>query len=196
MKQKLKKEIKALLSQFKAIRYVHINKKDAFYVFKELELDVEEYFEEYNYNPNGNGNIYGSVYYPCAILHNDNLIKKHNGLQNYITKYRGEIDASPEFTISNILEDKKFKIHSPKYITPIRNLFREIGLLLEKRGKFKKIDKNKKQRDRLIITLYKEIVKKTKRKKPFPIRIIYDKLPPDIEVSFSTIRRVLNKAGY
>jgi len=92
------------------------------------------------------------------------------------------------------------KIQSPKYFKPINDLLREIGLLEEKRGKEKSVDK-------IIIQLRKFIIKEFKSikdKKPLPINILQNRLTkkvnemfPDVKESEkyywsdSTIRRII-----
>ena len=110
---------------------------------------------------------------------------------NYIKKNKYELYHSPcrKFLIDNIL-DPNIK-SEPVYIALIRNFFRRYGILQEKRGKFKKVNEIRQERDKLIIELYQDIIRKTKRRKPLPITNIYNRLT-NYEVSFSTIRRVLN----
>ena len=96
-----------------------------------------------------------------------------------------------ELPISVVKDNSKMRIFSSKYITPVRDALRKLDLLEEVRGKLKKNDKSKKERDRKIIKLYKEIVAKTKKKRPYPIKSIFHKLE-DYEISFATIRRVLD----
>ena len=96
-----------------------------------------------------------------------------------------------ELPLSIVIGNKDIKIFSPSYIKPVRDALRKLGLLKETRGKFKKEDVKKKVRNKRIIDAYKEIVSKTKKKRPYPVNSIFNKLIDD-NMSFSTIRRVLD----
>lgn len=62
----------------------------------------------------------------------------------------------------------------------------------DKRGKSPRKNPVREERNRSIINSYKEIVKKTKKKNPYPIKSIQRKLPHKYDVSDATIRRVLD----
>jgi len=151
----------------------------------------------------------------CVVIHKGSVITKRGGslhfskydgcdkkvytitegkpvsVGEYINQNKYELYYSPcrRFLIDTVV-DKSIK-SEPIYIAPIRDLFRKYGILHEKRGKTKKVSELKKERDRLITKLYKDILNKTKRSKPLPITNIYNKLT-DYDVSFATIRRVIN----
>lgn len=207
MEKELQDKIKEMISSFDVVKYCYINKKDAFFLFKESKQDLMEIDEEWESDKDGGIVFAGSQYFPWAVLHNNEIIF---GSREAYSKYCGYCDLttdpitivennwvknSPVFFVASILNSKGIKVNSPKYLTPIKNLFREVGLLDETRGKLKKESINKINRDKLIIQLYKEIVKKTKKRKPLPIKSIYQKLP-NYDVSFATIRRVLKNKGY
>lgn len=187
MNEILRAKLEKTIERFEIVQYVYITKDDAFYLFKESAGDREESWGD----EHGAGSVTISALDSCVIFHKDKLIEGKDA-RTYVEQYRDNIDVSPEFPISNILEENKgkVKIHSPDR-KHINKLFIEIGLFPERRGKGKKVSEKTNNRNKLIIKLYKEIVKKTKKKKPFPINSIYKKLPEG--VSFATIRRVLKE---
>lgn len=191
MEEKLKDEIRKAISKYKAVRYVYINKKEAFYLFKNFEQPIEDVIEDVEGDDLGGAHVVPIFIYDWVILHNGKIIR---GLYNHtneikeIQKYIPycEDESAHDFSIKAIIAND-IKINSPKYLTPIRNLFRELGLIKETRGKNKREDEEKKGRDLEIILLYKAF----KRKKPYPISKIFEKMKYD--ASFATIRRVLNR---
>ena len=110
-----------------------------------------------------------------------------------------------ELSLNLVLGDKEIKMVSSAYITPVRNQLRQLGLIKELRGKIKPKEKIIVQRNEFIIAEYKRICKKTRKKKPLPIKKIQERWTDELSrlfpdepqkadkygVSDATIRRVL-----
>lgn len=105
-----------------------------------------------------------------------------------------EIKLAPVLDRSLWSKEVKSKEEKQKY-EYARKVFAQYGFIDDRRGRYPRNDLERKQRNHFIVELYKEIVRKTKKRKPLPINSIYRKLT-DYDVSFATIRRVLKKAGY
>jgi hypothetical protein len=137
------------------------------------------------------------------ILHKHKFIEDKEEKMNYITKYDHQICTLPSFSIAQILNKEYSDVYSKKYLTPIRNLFRDVGILPEKRGKKKSIGETKKYLRKFLVKEYKAIQKK----KPLPIKILQKRLEAEINRMFpdepkeaekyywgdSTIRRIVIK---
>ena len=138
MAKGLKEKLKGIISEFGVVRCVYIEKNDHFFIFRKIPRydggDV-------NYEDGGYGQPIAVVYGDgqgdfddCVILYDNRLIQKKKKIKTYLFQYSQNIEQSPEFTISDILEKKTFKVFSKKYLTPIKNLFRDIFLLKDGRA--------------------------------------------------------------
>jgi len=77
-----------------------------------------------------------------------------------------------------------FSQHRRDVLQPIKDLLKKQGVIEETRGKIKKKDEIKVNRDRFIINQFKEITKKTNRKRPLPIAIIQKRWTAKINSMF------------
>jgi len=184
VKKELREELKRIILDYEAIRYVRIKKGDGFFLIRKMP---RYYDDVVNYEDNGYGRLVADVYEggekeDSIIYHNCKLICGEEDIKSYALRYRINIDKSPEVLIDTILKEKKqaraeLKMNSPKYITPIKDLFREIGLLPENRGKEKKKYRNLVRiRNKIIADTYKGYAKKGGDRRQFPIKEIESKL--------------------
>jgi len=183
------------LANWGAIKYVPISDEEGLFIFKKPGGNLRNVVAVYD-GKHGEKD----VWYSCALFIKNRLIypSEKNTLEFYIEKYRKAITYSPEFLISNIL-DENLKLQSPEYVRPIRDFFRRINLLDEKRGKIKKKDPITSYLDEFLIKEFTAV----KKKKPLPIKFLQEKLTEEvIKKNFSekyfwsdiTIRRKLRKA--
>lgn len=114
---------------------------------------------------------------------------------NYMDKFKAS-HPSKQFLIQSIL-DNEIPVSDTTYIRPVKDFFRKYDILMETRGKTRKVAEDVKERNRIIIEEYN----KSKRKIPLPIKRIKDKLAQEIKkkidlgkyfaVNDATIRRVI-----
>lgn len=101
-----------------------------------------------------------------------------------------------ELLIKSVL-DNEIPISNTIYVRPVKELLRKYGILPEKRGTGKIIKNEVKERNRIIVEEYLA----TKRKRPFPIKKIQDRLSREIRkdtnlgkifaINDLTVRRVI-----
>ncbi|MFC1699983.1 hypothetical protein ACFL1I_08550 [Candidatus Omnitrophota bacterium] len=177
------------------IQYIYISKKDAFYLmrgtiyplkrllYNEEELSIDKFISIFK------------------ILHNSKIIVDVDEKRRYIINHRNAICNTPSFRMEEIAEGGYRDIHSQKYLTPIKNLFRDVGLLPEKRGKKKTLSETNKHLRWFLIQEFKAM----KKKKTLPMKILQMRLSKETSrlfpdnpkeadkylMSDATIRRIL-----
>lgn len=215
MRKGLKAELKKRIPSFETIRCVRINENDHFFLIRNTP---KHNGQDVNYEDNGYGLpvavCYGEGnhdYDDCIIIHNNNF----KNVKAYISKYRFNIEGSLEFLVNTILEEankgeKELRIESQS-LTPIKDLFRAVGLLPEKRGRNKnKYQGWRKKRDAAIVVVFHRISRARTINKNFPLKAIragvkkhipnrwkfkdadeFRKVEQIFDVSDAVIRRVL-----
>jgi hypothetical protein len=204
-REQAKPEATKILEKFDSIMIIPIKDMAPVLIFKMLgkpfyheQQEIDDHIDDFidvvifDYRVYW-GNKAMGYEFPVEIKHQYgdsfwNLINAQTVYYSY-----GDLPAKViELPLKMVLGDEKIKIFSPNYITPVRDALRRIGLIEETRGKLKKQSISRRERNKKIIAIYREIVSKTKKKRPYPINIIFKRLT-DYELSFATIRRVLDK---
>ncbi|MDD5431660.1 MAG: hypothetical protein PHO70_01560 [Candidatus Omnitrophica bacterium] len=190
-------ELRQLL-KWGAVKYVYVNKENKFFLFNSPGKKIMSKHAV----ATSAGEYQEHISYHCAIFTGSKIIYPYDkkAIRYFLDAYGKKIIASPEFLINNVM-NADLVINSPKYLKPIKDLLRQIGVLKETRGKIKKTDETTKILRAFIVKEFKGIQKK----RPLPINILSDRLtkkvdsmfPDDSETaekyywSFATIRRII-----
>lgn len=93
---------------------------------------------------------------------NSHTLSLDHKVKKICSKHFREIMKSPEFLTSNLFDDR-IKISNPKYVTPIKNLLREVGLI-NKKGPRPKYSKGKLNRAEKTYRRFLDVGKRIIRK--------------------------------
>jgi len=158
-----------LVKRFGAIRCVYINKEEKFFLISKLGRPLVSRVERI-----GIGAHTKIITYNCSIIHEKKIVlpSDKKNIEYYLENYRENIKISPEFMVMNILNDKNTRIYSPKYLTPIKDLFRDVGLLSERRGTVKKRNETAEKRYQFVTDAYRKISRTEKNRLSLD-RIVY-----------------------
>lgn len=144
-------------------------------------------------------------HYPI-ILFKDNLYRKKEDITKIYERYRDEIEDAEEVLINDLIKrrkDNKFVLLGHKLYRPMREILKELGILQDMRGCFKKQDDIREKIREKVIELYNKL----KTKKPLNIiriqegvekyvnQILFPKDSKKAEkyyISDSTVRRIVN----
>ncbi|MDD5679931.1 MAG: hypothetical protein PHI59_01670 [Candidatus Omnitrophica bacterium] len=128
-----------LALRYGAVKYIPISTKNYFLFFKIPFVLVRHGQKQktkykcgfYKFDPR-----------ECAIVHQRKIYIRWQGnyVDKYLRNYKDKINKAPLFLVSNIIGTDKIKITSPTYLTPLKIIFRRVGLLKENVGKNKKIN--------------------------------------------------------
>lgn len=189
--------------EFNSVMVVYCNNGERFFLFKNAGDGLYKHLGYKILRPIISKKDYASYSYKedlvadCVIIDKDKFIQNEKEVSEYLQKHESNIENSSEIPIENIIEGKDIKISSRTSITPMRKLFRELGLMEEKRGPKKGENSFKKDRDDFIVRAYQE----SSKKKPFPYQSIKSdwkkeafKRGVSLELSKSTIRRAIKNS--
>jgi len=180
-----KSELRNLL-RWRAIKCVYATKTSKFFLFKDPGKQLRSIIAIIR----PGARPVEHIDYNCAVLNGQRIIysSAKEFMEFFLTMHKKSIDESPEFLISNIKNDD-LKIHSPKYLRPIKDLLRSIGFLSEPRGKIKKVDKITKQLKAFLIKEYKTI----KQKRPLPMIALQKRLTKEVNEMFPNDPKIAEK---
>ncbi len=137
-------------------------------------------------------NVYNQLLYRNKLYNPVQFFKdsRSTNLEEMLERLNPPVLIKLSFSLLS-LSTELFNKTKQKYLTPIRKFLSGIGIIDEPRGKNKiKYKIILKERNLFIISAYKDICKKTKKRKPFPIASIQRRIDAYVnEKGYKGIRR-------
>lgn len=160
MNDALKKRFGDVVSEYKGLKYFRTNRGGVYIIFKHIINEEEGIEEDWEDDGRGNPVFCGTPYAvreldECEIFHRNRFLEGDEK-KAFIDKHKKKLYEEPDLLLDDILGSKVMKIYSKEYITPLRKILRDAGVMKDKRGTNKPTDPIVKIRNDFFVEWHKK----------------------------------------